>query len=109
RRLARVGIVAAADGPRLQPALGPGERLVSVEGDLWRWDGLRRSAGREGAEAAMRLQQANRLTALEESLTAARSTSTAAREAHKAAAAALTELTQREQAARTTRRKADDA
>jgi chromosome segregation protein len=34
----------AADGPRLQRELLPGQRLVSREGDLWRWDGF--SVGR---------------------------------------------------------------
>ena len=28
-----------ADGERLQRLLRPGQRLVSVEGQLWRWDG----------------------------------------------------------------------
>ena len=27
------------EGARLQAALQPGQRLVSLEGDLWRWDG----------------------------------------------------------------------
>lgn len=44
RRLAQIGIVEAADGRRLQALLAPGQRLVSREGALWRWDGLTASA-----------------------------------------------------------------
>ncbi|MGA7323394.1 MAG: chromosome segregation SMC family protein, partial [Rhodomicrobium sp.] len=41
RRLAQIGVVASkADGDRLKGSLGPGQRLVTKEGDLWRWDGL---------------------------------------------------------------------
>ena len=40
RRIDQVGLVDPADGPRLQAALRPGQRLVSREGDLWRWDGF---------------------------------------------------------------------
>ncbi|WP_284270531.1 chromosome segregation SMC family protein, partial [Mesorhizobium huakuii] len=44
RRLAQIGIVEPADGRRLQALLAPGQRLVSREGALWRWDGLTASA-----------------------------------------------------------------
>ena len=40
RRLAQVGVVARAEGKRLAQDLKPGQRLVSLEGDLWRWDGF---------------------------------------------------------------------
>ena len=40
RRLAQIGVVAAADGARLQRELKTGQRLVSAEGHLWRWDGF---------------------------------------------------------------------
>ncbi|MCB1506145.1 MAG: chromosome segregation protein SMC [Hyphomicrobiaceae bacterium] len=64
RRLAQVGVVPRADGLALQTQLLPGQRLVSREGDLWRWDGF--TAAAEGATAAaQRLAQRNRLSALE--------------------------------------------
>lgn len=66
RRLSQVGLVAdAAAGEALQPRLRPGQRLVSRDGALWRWDGY---VVREGAEtaAAKRLQQKNRLEELRE-------------------------------------------
>ena len=40
RRLAQIGIVVAADAERLSKMLAPGQRLVSRDGALWRWDGM---------------------------------------------------------------------
>ena len=42
-RLAQCGIVAASDGAALAEKLLPGQRLVSKEGHLWRWDGFVRT------------------------------------------------------------------
>ncbi len=70
RRLAQIGIVEAADGPRLRRLLKTGQRLVSVDGALWRWDGLTASADAPTA-AALRLQQKNRLAELEAEATGA--------------------------------------
>ncbi|CCV12425.1 chromosome segregation protein SMC [Mesorhizobium sp. STM 4661] len=64
RRLAQVGIVGAGDGRRLQAQLAPGQRLVSREGALWRWDGFTASADAPTA-AAQRLAQKNRLAELD--------------------------------------------
>lgn len=64
RRLAQIGIVEAADGRRLQALLAPGQRLVSREGALWRWDGFTASADAPTA-AAQRLAQKNRLAELD--------------------------------------------
>ncbi|ORE96557.1 chromosome segregation protein SMC [Stappia sp. 22II-S9-Z10] len=57
RRLAQVGLV--EDGA-LAGALQPGQRLVTRDGALWRWDGYARAAGAPSA-AAERLAQKNRL------------------------------------------------
>ncbi len=73
RRLAQVGIVARADGKRLARALKPGQRLVSLEGDLWRWDGFV-SAAEAPTAAARRLAEKNRLGDLEREAEAARQT-----------------------------------
>jgi chromosome segregation protein len=60
RRLKQIGVVRRPDGPRLQRQLKPGQRLVSLEGDLWRWDGFVASA--QGAIAAAgRLRERSRL------------------------------------------------
>ena len=63
-RLALVGLVARADGDRLQKALPTGARLVSQEGDLWRWDGFV-SRAEAPRPAAVRLAQKARLGELE--------------------------------------------
>jgi chromosome segregation protein len=68
RRLKQIGVVAdAATAERLQLELKPGQRLVSRDGGLWRWDGLRRAAGTPTA-AAQRLRQRNRLAEIDETL-----------------------------------------
>jgi chromosome segregation protein len=60
RRLAQIGVVERTDGARLAAILKPGQRLVSREGDLWRWDGYAASAHAPTA-AARRLAEKNRL------------------------------------------------
>jgi chromosome segregation protein len=64
RRLAQTGLVEESDGERLRLALKPGQRLVSRQGTVWRWDGHVSKAGAPSA-AALRLQQKNRLAALD--------------------------------------------
>jgi chromosome segregation protein len=63
-RLAMTALVERADGERLQKLLVPGARLVSKEGDLWRWDGF--TARAEAPKpAAIRLEQRTRLAEAE--------------------------------------------
>lgn len=64
RRLSQIGVVSQAEGTRLAPQLAAGQRLVSAEGDLWRWDGLRASAEAPTA-SALKLEQKNRLAELD--------------------------------------------
>ena len=64
-RLAQIGVVAETDGARLQAALAPGQRLVSREGSLWRWDGFTVTA-EAPTPAARRLEARNRLVELAE-------------------------------------------
>lgn len=73
RRLASIGVVYASDGTRLQNQLHPGQRLVTLEGDLWRWDGYVQKAEAKTA-AAIRLEQKNRLDILYRDITEAEST-----------------------------------
>lgn len=73
RRLKQVGIVSKADGLRLRGTLKPGQRLVSQEGDLWRWDGFTTAAEAPSA-AARRLAEKNRLGDLELEAAEARET-----------------------------------
>jgi len=65
RRLEQIGIVSKTDGKRLMPSLKTGQSLVSIEGDLWRWDGFVAKADAPTA-AANRLSQRNRLKELDE-------------------------------------------
>jgi len=64
RRIAQIGIVKREQGPALAKQLKPGQRFVSKEGDLWRWDGYVATAEAPTA-AALRLEQKNRLQELE--------------------------------------------
>ncbi|MGE0613202.1 MAG: chromosome segregation protein SMC, partial [Hyphomicrobiales bacterium] len=63
RGLAQVGIVDRAHGAALQGQLKTGQRLVSREGDLWRWDGYTAAAEAPTA-SAKRLAEKNRLEGL---------------------------------------------
>ena len=58
---------------RLRAVLKPGQRLVSQEGDLWRWDGFTTAAEAPSA-AARRLAEKNRLGDLELEAAEARET-----------------------------------
>jgi chromosome segregation protein len=63
-RLAQIGVVSRAEGAAFRRLLKPGQRLVSREGDLWRWDGYTTAAEAPSA-AARRLAERNRLGELE--------------------------------------------
>lgn len=71
RRLRQIGLVTAEDGPMLMHTLHPGQRLVTVDGALWRWDGLVAATDAPTA-AAQRLSQRNRLADLDAEIAAAR-------------------------------------
>ncbi|MBL4614967.1 MAG: chromosome segregation protein SMC [Magnetovibrio sp.] len=61
RCLSQIGVVEdALSGDRLSRDLKQGQRLVSREGALWRWDGYTITEGAQTA-AAVRLEQLNRL------------------------------------------------
>ncbi|OYX45012.1 MAG: chromosome segregation protein SMC [Rhodobacterales bacterium 32-67-9] len=107
RRIGQIGLVGKADGARLQPLLKPGQRLVSVEGDLWRWDGFRAAAEDAPSAAALRLQQLNRLTDLKRDLEEVNARATGARQAHEVLTRRLAETTEADRAARDARREAD--
>jgi chromosome segregation protein len=88
RRLAQIGVVERAAGAKLVKTLKPGQRLVSREGDLWRWDGFA-AAAHAPTGAARRLAERGRLQALESELTAARIEVEGKRRTLEAAEAAL--------------------
>ncbi|RUT31157.1 chromosome segregation protein SMC [Arsenicitalea aurantiaca] len=88
RRLAQIGLVERSRGAELMGRLKPGQRLVSREGDLWRWDGLVAAADAPTA-AAVRLEQRNRLAELADEIDTARRTRAALRDDAKDATEAL--------------------
>jgi chromosome segregation protein len=71
RRLAQIGVIDRADAPRFIALLKPGQRLVSRDGDLWRWDGFSVAANAPTG-AARRLAGKNRLADIEAELQAVR-------------------------------------
>ena len=71
RRLRQIGLVAREQAPLLLPMLRAGQRLVSREGDLWRWDGFSVAANAPTG-AARRLAGKNRLSDIEAELEGAR-------------------------------------
>ncbi|MBK9080852.1 MAG: chromosome segregation protein SMC [Rhizobiales bacterium] len=105
RRLAQIGVVLRAEGAHLATLLKPGQRLVSKEGDLWRWDGLV-AAAEAPTPAARRLAEKNRLGDLRIEAEAAREAAEAMRERADAAQTALRQAAEREAEARQAQRAA---
>ncbi len=107
RRLAQIGVVDADDGPRLQKALAQGQRLVSRDGALWRWDGLT-VASEAGSPAAERLSNRNRLADARATLADCETRRDEARREHEAARDANAQSAADEAAARGVLRRAED-
>ena len=107
RRMSQVGLVSAEEGPQLQAALQPGQRLVSQEGDVWRWDGFRAGAEDAPSTAALRLEQLNRLEELKQDLERASARAEGAVRAHDTLREDLVLASEADKAAREARRAAD--
>ncbi len=90
-RLAFVGLVERQEGDRLQKELPVGARLVSREGDLWRWDGFV-SRAEAPRPAAVRMAQKTRLAELEVEIDKLAPAAARAAAAQKAAAERLRAL-----------------
>jgi chromosome segregation protein len=88
RRLSQIGVVDRAQAPQFLARLKPGQRLVSVEGDLWRWDGFA-AAAHAPTGAARRLAERARLADIESELQLARAEAETARTATENADVAL--------------------
>jgi chromosome segregation protein len=112
RRLSQIGVVDRDTGNRLAGSLKPGQRLVSPEGDLWRWDGFA-AAAHAPTGAARRLAERARFADIEGELQIARTEAEQARGIVEAAEAALqaaaTAETQARNAARDRQREANAA
>ncbi|MGL6062852.1 MAG: AAA family ATPase, partial [Bradyrhizobium sp.] len=79
RRLAQIGVVAKERGAELVSQLKTGQRLVSLEGDVWRWDGFV-AAAHAPTGAARRLAERARLVDIENELEQARQDAVAKRQ-----------------------------
>jgi chromosome segregation protein len=99
RRLAQIGVVARERGAELVSRLKTGQRLVSPEGDVWRWDGFV-AAAHAPTGAARRLAERARLVDIENELEQARIDAAAKRQALEAAEAELKTASAAETAAR---------
>jgi chromosome segregation protein len=107
RRLLQVGLVADEEtGNRLAAELNQGQRLVSRDGALWRWDGF--TVGTDApTAAAARLKQMRRLREVRNLLTGAGAALTAAEETAATARKKLGQAETAEHAARNALRQAD--
>ncbi|SMQ59786.1 condensin subunit Smc [Devosia lucknowensis] len=108
RRLDQIGLVDAVDGPALMKALKPGQRLVTADGALWRWDGFVAAADAPSA-AAQRLAQRNRLAELDEEILRAKGERNAWRRDVEARSAALDTAREHERTTRELWRRAQHA
>ena len=84
RRLAQTGVVARERGAELVAHLKTGQRLVSLEGDVWRWDGFV-TAAHAPTGAARRLAERARLADIESEIERARAEVVERRQALEAA------------------------
>lgn len=107
RRLSQIGLAEPEQAASLHATLAPGQRLVTREGDLWRWDGLMQRAADAPNAAALRLTQRNRLAALQSEVSAAEARAHEARSTHEAGQQRLARLTEADQLAREARRAAE--
>ena len=99
RRLAQIGVVAKERGAELVSQLKTGQRLVSLEGDVWRWDGFV-AAAHAPTGAARRLAERARLVDIENELEQARADAAAKRQALEDAESELKVASGAESAAR---------
>jgi chromosome segregation protein len=99
RRLNQIGVADRDTAARLAGSLKPGQRLVSLDGDLWRWDGFA-AAAHAPTGAARRLAERARLAEIEIELQAARGEAETARGVVDAAEAGLRGASQAETEAR---------
>ena len=100
RRLSQIGVVEdAAEGPGLARRLAQGQRLVSKDGALWRWDGFAAAPGM-ASPAEGQLRQRGRLAEIADELARANSAEQATRQSAETAAREAKGVAQAEHEAR---------
>lgn len=107
RRLAFTGLAESFEaGEKAAPSLAPGQALVDQEGNYWRWDGFVQRAGAP-SQAAIRLEQKNRLARLTADLEALKASATSAEKKASDAFEAHEKAREAEQAQRALRQSAE--
>ena len=108
RRLSQTGLVVdIRTAASLQADLHPGQRLVTPDGDLFRWDGLCVMAGEASSHAAMHLQKVNELAEITDQAEQAQARAGTAIDAHEDIKTALADAAGKEKSARDARREAE--
>ena len=107
RRLRYVGLVDRDQGDSLHELLEPGQRLVSLEGDLWRWDGYKICSKDTPSAAALQIQQVNTLKSLGAQIDILQKNIEVTRTKHEELVGELSAVTEQEKIARQARRDAD--
>ncbi|MFA7439756.1 MAG: chromosome segregation protein SMC [Sphingomonadaceae bacterium] len=107
RRLAQVGFVEATPDAVLIARLNPGQRLVSKDGWMWRWDGFVAPPGGQAVAVAERLVQENRRREITAALDEPRARLTTAEAELAKLRAAVQDAQQTERQARTARTEAE--
>ncbi|MBL4666126.1 MAG: hypothetical protein JKY04_02020, partial [Sneathiella sp.] len=106
-RLSYIGVVQhKEDGQAVQSSLKAGQRLVSMQGDLWRWDGFHQNAGAKSS-AAIKLEQRNRLSELVKQQSHKEKSLSTFKKQLEQAEQKLTQTRRNEQKLRTDRREAE--
>ncbi len=108
RRLSQIAVAEADRASGLALQLLPGQRLVTKEGALWRWDGFSATSEAPSPEAA-RLAQRNRISQLEKRIGKAREESETAQAGRDKAEAEVNAAREQEQAARHSRAETEAA
>ncbi len=109
RRMCQIGLAESGEFDRIQPLLQPGQRVVSREGDLCRWDGFVQMATGTPASVAVRLRQRNRLDEIRSVLGSATDDAVMAEVEFKRLKGAHDRLSEADDMARTARRAAEHA
>ena len=106
-RLSQIGVLNSEKDHIVQKSLKPGQRLVNRDGDLWRWDGYRVYAKDSSSSAALRLEQINRLSDLQEELGKVSEKLILAKDEHKETLKVFGQASEADRKARENRRNTD--
>ena len=109
RRISQIGLASPERLKELQSQLRPGQRIVTLEGDLIRWDGFAVSGREASKHAALRLRQLNRLEQLTAEIEAAAQQAASRRAEHDRIAGEFEKFDNADRDARSMRRTADEA